>query len=379
MRGSHQDFRAAQLSLTCRRTKYLPHAVSVRRISSIATSQMTDPSPEAIAKDHATSALRPSSTGSINTKISGLRQIKDTAAIWDDASIDLDEAQQVDNENISIFDEKVVEEEDLTMCEERALAAVSEEPSGGGAEAKQVDVSTISSPSLIPPPPPPPQSRSPSASPLSLPNEDQEEIVQGGGRYGRDGDQQAAPMTPIPAVILEDTGRAGLSAGREEVDCVGERKSTGDTKMPATEEGGTEQPNRNDDSRSKERRSRRPPPIVTKDSPLDVLTKKTQPAADGVKTPDECSKSPGACERESTRGCFVAKTFSPSDLGLGEGPNKAQRGSQFLEKESGKDEGDHIAMWATLSQGWRNSWRNSSIRRGTAEEVSLCHTYPGGE
>lgn len=380
MRGSRQAFRAAQLSLTCRRLKHLPHPVSVGRISSVEiNSNAASPSPGVVAESHSTSALPASSTGSTRNVNSQLNQIKETAAMRSDASIDVHDALRVTDENTLFAEETTTENEDLVTFEEPALTAVSEAPGGRDTESNHTDVSSMTSPPPLPPPRPPPQSGSRSGAPLSPLNKEQDEKVQvgNGGRWAGEGDHQAAPTTPTASVILEMTEHAGPSVGRDETGSVEERKVTGETITPTAEERATKNPTPNDERRKETYRPPRPPPIITNEnpasivaatSPLDVFSDKEEEAGDGVKSPEDIVKSPEAAARELAHGCFVTKSFSPSDLGLGEDPVKVRRGSDIKQKVVGNDGGD-IGMWFTQP----NRRRSSGARRGTADEVSVCY------
>lgn len=99
----------------------------------------------------------------------------------------------------------------------------------------------------------------------------------------------------------------------------------------------------------------RPPPIITEENP--TIT----PQSDGDDTDgsDEFGNSESGCSPEVARGCFVAKTFSPSDLGLG-----ARR-----RKEASK-----IAMEPLTRQGMETKG-NVDVSERDIRKVSLSSIY----
>lgn len=160
----------------------------------------------------------------------------------------------------------------------------------------------------------------------------------------------------------------------------------------------------------------RPSPIITKGLnqeplPLSTVAGSLQPVnplvvgndPQGVNAHEKSSgggsagevKSPEAAAQELTRGCFVAQSFSPSHVGLGEDKDKATRraGDFFFRANSSKGAGvapaepdasgdtkdvpegsSAINVWSSLSTRRRRSTAKLAARRGTAEEVRVDST-----
>lgn len=269
----------------------------------------------------------------------------------------------------------------------------------------------------------PPRTGSLAHPPLLCVCEEPKEQQQGGGAafaehcewVDKPPEQEAAPRAAATAVEESEGGPAASKSGavtamargaRVPSAAVGDGAKIGRTITHAADDNapGALRPDPSDAASSREvqvessssaAHMRRPPPIVTKLSPstnaatsrgklsLQVPDGSAARAA-GAGGADNSGTGMGrdrgseASEPELRRGCFVAETFSPSDLGLG----RSQDGDSSTRSTghgAGKDGDDDVGASGQRQQKKRSLRRIAGERRSSAEEVRFFTGKSMGE